>query len=369
VLQRHILTLALLLTGCSAFASNASAVVGGTDVPAGQRGYVAYISIDGLFACTGTLVSPTFVVTAGHCSTTTAGTPLNVPIGKLGQEIEVTLGTVRRDDPMGEKPGVKRVIVHPEYVFTNNGGSSADVALLELTTPSVQTPVPIVGKGEEALFAPGVLAQIAGFGRTAEEGNAGNPPEIMQQAEVPIVSDEVAAAAYPDSFENETQIGAGFPQGGVDTCQGDSGGPLIVRAPDGTLRLAGDTSYGDGCARAGKPGIYGRLGGQNLRGFVAANAPQAIAPDATGSSVPSQPAQRPSQQQGPSQPAPAPAQSGQPGQSRPSGSGSTKKKRSTPCRKRHRGSARHRRTAKHQREVKQCLKRQRAQRRARSRPR
>jgi hypothetical protein len=47
---------------------------------------------------------------------------------------------------------------------------------------------------------------------------------------------------------------AGFPDGGVDTCHGDSGGPLIVGA-----RLVGVTSWGDGCARPSRPGVYVRL--------------------------------------------------------------------------------------------------------------
>jgi len=102
----------------------------------------------------------------------------------------------------------------------------------------------------------------------------------MQEAQVPIVADSVAAAAYPE-FENKTQIGAGYPQGGTDTCQGDSGGPLLV--PDsatGTLRLAGDTSYGNGCAEPGYPGIYGRLGDTTLREWIRSVAPDAVAPDA-----------------------------------------------------------------------------------------
>ena len=260
------------------FAPSAHAIVGGTAVPEGKRNYVAYITIDGLFACTGTLVSPTVVVTAGHCSSIT-GVAAATPIGKLGLEIEVSLGSIRPG--AGEKPAVSKVIVHPDYSFANlllsdrETDVSNDVALLKLATPSAQTPVPLAAVDERESWRPGALAQIAGFGTTSSGGDA---PDVMQETEVPIVTDEKAAATY-SSFEPGTQIGAGFPEGGKDTCQGDSGGPLLVPATGGALRLIGDTSYGSGCADPDTPGIYGRLADAKLRQFVAQNAPDGIAPE------------------------------------------------------------------------------------------
>jgi len=270
-------------------APGAQAIVGGSDVPPGQRGYVAYITIDGAAACTGTLVSPTFVLTASHCSSILAGTPVNVPIGKQGAEIRVALGSVRandQNDTTAERPAVKRVIVHPK-ASSLDGSFRFDVALLELATPSRQTPVKVVGKGEEGLFSPGKPAQIAGFGATQEGGEASTQ---MRETEVPIVTDAAAQAAYPGSFNNVDQIGAGLPQGGRDSCQGDSGGPLLVPAAGATLRLAGATSYGEGCARPNRPGIYARLGGEIRDGFIAQNAPAAIAPPASGPPAAGQPA-------------------------------------------------------------------------------
>lgn len=94
----------------------------------------------------------------------------------------------------------------------------------------------------------------------------GEQPAVLQEARLPIVADDVPAKAYPSTvdavdalfggFEAETQVAAGYPEGGVDSCQGDGGGPLLV--PAGTeMRLVGDTSYGNGCAAPGYPGVYG----------------------------------------------------------------------------------------------------------------
>jgi secreted trypsin-like serine protease len=72
---------------------------------------------------------------------------------------------------------------------------------------------------------------------------------------------------------------AGYPQGGTDTCQGDSGGPLLVRALDGSARLVGATSFGDGCAQPGKPGVYARVAEGPIRAFVQRFVPGAFQPE------------------------------------------------------------------------------------------
>lgn len=51
---------------------------------------------------------------------------------------------------------------------------------------------------------------------------------------------------------------SGVPGGEKDSCQGDSGGPLVVKNGNRHVQV-GLLSYGEGCGRPGKPGVYARV--------------------------------------------------------------------------------------------------------------
>jgi secreted trypsin-like serine protease len=257
---------------------SAFAVVGGKDAPDGVYPYVANVDISGSATCTGSLVAPTWVITAGHCAAVTGAVGVPLLATLPAYSYTVTLGTVNTDGAGGEQHGVKSVHVDPDYAATNGTGS--DVALLELSEPATVTPVQIVAPGDSTLWQPGALLAIAGFGITAEGGDS---PSTLQHAAVPRVSDEQCAQAYGDStpvvgnaFDAATALCAGFDQGGVDTCEGDSGGPLLAFVPGG-FRLVGATSYGEGCAREGKPGVYARLASGSVKKFIRGLVPAAYA--------------------------------------------------------------------------------------------
>jgi secreted trypsin-like serine protease len=254
-------------------AAPAGAVVGGTPVPDGRLRYVANISIADAGNCSGTLIAPDWVVTAGHCGSLT-GAALPTPIGMPSLAIDVKLASVRTDGTGAEDHKVTRVVVDSDYLVTNGDGN--DVTLLQLDRPSAVAPAHIAAVGERHIWDPGKNATIAGFGLTSE--NAPQPPATMQRARVPIQSDADCASAV-SSFDAKTMLCAGYPQGGTDTCQGDSGGPLLAKALDGSLRVVGATSFGEGCAQAGKPGVYARLAEGPIRSFIAQVVPGAFEPE------------------------------------------------------------------------------------------
>ncbi|RWS01275.1 CUB and sushi domain-containing protein 1-like protein, partial [Leptotrombidium deliense] len=60
-------------------------------------------------------------------------------------------------------------------------------------------------------------------------------------------------------FNDKGMICAGFTEGEKDACQGDSGGPLASLRDDGTAVVIGIVSYGEGCAKPRRPGIYTKV--------------------------------------------------------------------------------------------------------------
>lgn len=258
-------------------ASPARAVVGGKDVPQGRFPYVAFVDISGQASCTGDLVAPTWVLTAGHCAAVTGAFGAPTPFTLPPSAYRVTLGTVNADHTGGETIAVKSVRPDPGYAVTN--GTGHDVALLELDRAAKETPVTIAAPVDGPRWAPGRLLTIAGFGTTAENGSA---PPTMQMAQVPRVSDADCAKAYSDTtpvagnaFDPRTALCAGYKQGRVDTCEGDSGGPLLIAFGAGA-RLVGATSYGNGCARPDNPGVYARLTEGPEKAFIASLVPSAF---------------------------------------------------------------------------------------------
>ena len=261
----RLLAAAAVAAACFVFAAPSSAVVGGRDAAPGAYPAVSEIRFGSSFLCTGTLIAPRWVLTAGHCGSIT-GAAVGSPAAWPPQLIDVRIGSVTPG--AGERVPVRRVIVNPDYL-ANVG---YDIALLELSTPSTKTPARVVGAAGASLWAPATMETIVGFGTTSEGGDTA---DTLQEAQVPITTDAYCSGAY-DDFDASTMVCAGFPEGGVDTCQGDSGGPMFGRDAGGALKVVGATSFGEGCARPGKPGVYARVGDTVLREWIRTQAPDGV---------------------------------------------------------------------------------------------
>ena len=266
--RRLLLALAASLALAALSATPALAVVGGNNASAGEYPAVAQITFGKGFLCTGTLIAPDTVLTAGHCSSLT-GAAVASPAGWPAALIDVRIGNDRYGTG-GELVPVSKVTLNPDYLLTQG----YDISLLKLSRNSTKTPVKVSGTGETALWAPSTLETIVGWGATSEGGDS---PDILQEAQVPVTTHQTCNDAYDGGIDEQTMLCAGYPQGGTDTCQGDSGGPMFGRTSTGVLRVVGTTSFGTGCARKGIPGVYGRVGDSVLREWIRSQAPAGVA--------------------------------------------------------------------------------------------
>jgi len=183
------------------------------------KGVVAVYTSSGYYGalCTGTLIDPRVVLTAGHCvyypadGINSINNPGNVQI----------LGGANLDSGAYLLSDVTEIVKHPEWNGTLDGG--VDLALIHLST--AVTYVDCYGVRQGAFPSVGEDGVIVGYGNNTTNNGSG----IHRWGNTTLL----------DVYSNLIELGN--PTG---TCQGDSGGPLFTDV-GGEWMVTGVTSFGD----------------------------------------------------------------------------------------------------------------------------
>jgi secreted trypsin-like serine protease len=224
--------------------------MGGLPAPDGAYPWQVSISVAGRepgtgHFCGGAIIDPNWVLSAAHCFQ-------DVPNTK---SIRLMYGSNQLSKP-GHMRDAAALLTHPDW---NRQTWENDIALVKLASPaSDAVPIKLLSDDTRAaLFSESVLGFVSGWGATRE---GGAPSNELRHVGVQVVSQDICNA--PEAYGGRIKNGmfcAGFVAGGKDSCQGDSGGPIMVSDRKGSYVLAGIVSWGEGCARANKYGVYTRV--------------------------------------------------------------------------------------------------------------
>lgn len=193
-------------------------IVGGTSATQGALGFMAFIQSStnaGRTDCSGTVVSPSLVMTAAHCAINATTGAVNPP----GSFVAVTGSANLMNANLIQVSGVSKVLTDPAYGAARH---DADAALLVLSTP---TTAPTVALAASGLEHAGTAATIAGWGLT--NSSATSAPEVLRLAGT-VVQSPAFCAQYSPDFDALQICAIDYPDDRASICFGDSGGPLLV---------------------------------------------------------------------------------------------------------------------------------------------
>ena len=211
-------------------------IVGGEFAKKGDFPFYAH-GVDGEL-CGGSLIHPDIVMTAAHCQ------------GAFGADVIIGSTDVFAADG-AERIDVEKLSPHAEY-NKPKGNEENDIMLIKLKKPSSGSVVQL--NWDPNVPTKGQSVTVTGFGLTSEGGEVSF--DGLQKVELEVIGYDTCSKVFGTLVSEDSQVCAGVEGGGKDSCEGDSGGPLVDSQ---TMVQYGLVSFGVGCARPGKPGVYTRV--------------------------------------------------------------------------------------------------------------
>ncbi|MBS1882245.1 MAG: serine protease [Actinobacteria bacterium] len=234
-----------------------ASVIGGHNATIAQYPSLAFIegvAATSGYACTGTVVAPRVVLTAGHCVEDIESSSITEPT-KIAVATGVSnLQKIARD----QISAVTQVLAYPGFDPSKLQG---DAGLLILAEPVAAPPIALATPAEASLYEAGDELTIAGWG--IDNRTTGHAPNQLQAATVPIEEasrcKQGTRRFYPFYDPTHQLCTLDAPHFKITSCHGDSGGPAIATRTDGTMVEVGVTSLGDGTCNPASPAVFTRV--------------------------------------------------------------------------------------------------------------
>jgi secreted trypsin-like serine protease len=227
------------------------AIVGGEPAQAGTFASVAeVIDIRGAEEgqCTGTVVAPNLVLTAGHCA---ENVKTGIANGSTGYRV-LTGGVEETSER--QTSTVLGVLVYEGYARKVDDG---DAALLVLSTATAAPPVRLATAADGAKLHAGSRATIAGWGET-RDGQSG-PTPALNWASTVVQGKRWCKHNAPPFYPRSEICAIDPPRYATGACNGDSGGPLLAHAPGGALLEVGIVVHGYDACSTRLPTVFTRV--------------------------------------------------------------------------------------------------------------
>ena len=208
-----------------------ASVIGGAPATIEQFPSLAYVEGGNGkhgFSCTGTVVAPRVVLTAGHCVE-------DLETGRFTKPAEYKVAIGVANPTLAQPENVFDVVATHVFPGFDPGLVHGDAAVLILSRPTSAPPLALAGPGDAGLYAGGAPVTVAGWGLTRPQNR--QIPANLQSAPMVVQKGSTCGRrvrSYYTGFSPAAQLCLQNPPANkTGTCFGDSGGPAIGTRADG----------------------------------------------------------------------------------------------------------------------------------------